>query len=133
MNFGQAIVSGFKRYVDFNGRSSRSEFWWWALFCLIVSVVLSAVAGHDGMMSESPAAIPLKIFHLAVLLPSIAVAVRRLHDTDRSGWWYLLVFAVLVGWIILIIWYCARGTTGDNKFGPDPLTGAAPETSPAGS
>ena len=61
------------------------------------------------------------LFGLATLLPSIAVAVRRLHDLDRSGWWILIGLIPLIGWIILIVWYCSRGTVGPNRFGPDPL------------
>ena len=63
------------------------------------------------------------IFSLVVLLPGIAVGVRRLHDLDRIGWWLLLAFVPLVGTIILIVWFCTRGTPGPNRFGPDPLAG----------
>jgi uncharacterized membrane protein YhaH (DUF805 family) len=134
MNFGQAIVSGFKRYVDFSGRSSRSEYWWWYLFTLVVAVVLAAVAttGGYGAGVNSPAMLPLRIFQLAVFLPSLAMAVRRLHDTNRSGWWVLIAFTI-IGIVVLIVWYCTRGTIGENKFGADPLGAAAPEASPAAS
>ncbi len=65
------------------------------------------------------------IFGLIMFLPSISVAVRRLHDTDRSGWWWWLWLIPLIGWIILIIWYATVGTDGPNRFGPDPLEGAS--------
>jgi uncharacterized membrane protein YhaH (DUF805 family) len=58
--------------------------------------------------------------NLALLLPSLAVAARRLHDTGRSGWWLLLIFAILIGWIILIVWYCQDSNSGENKYGPSP-------------
>lgn len=133
MNFGQAIVSGFKRYVDFNGRSSRSEFWWWALFYFIGSVVFVVVADVAGANSTgygSAAVLPLRIFGLVMFLPTLALTIRRLHDTNRSGWWYLLYFTI-IGAIVLLVWYCMRGTVGENKFGPDPLGAAAPEAAPA--
>jgi uncharacterized membrane protein YhaH (DUF805 family) len=63
------------------------------------------------------------IFSLAVLLPGIAVAARRLHDVDRTGWWLLLAFIPVVGLIVLLIWFCTKGTDGSNRFGPDPLRG----------
>jgi len=140
MNFGQAIVSGFKRYVDFNGRSSRSEYWWWILFIVIASVILGVVAGMgsysatgaDGAASMSPAMLPLRIFQLATFLPSLALAVRRLHDTNRSGWWYL-IFLTIIGAVVLLVWYCTRGTIGTNKYGSDPLGAAVPEATPAAS
>lgn len=126
MNFGQAIVSGFKRYIDFNGRSSRSEYWWWYLFTIIVAVVLSSVAsmGGYGAGMNSPALLPLRLFQLAVFLPSLALGIRRLHDTNRSGWWCLIALTI-VGIIVLIVWYCTRGTVGENRFGADPLASTA--------
>jgi uncharacterized membrane protein YhaH (DUF805 family) len=65
------------------------------------------------------------LFHLAVLLPSLGLAVRRLHDLDRSGWWLLLAFIPVIGEIILIIWFCTKGTLGSNRFGPDRLAAIA--------
>ena len=77
-----------------------------------------------GMMEASYNAGPIGIiWSLGNLLPNIAVAVRRLHDIDRSGWWLLIGIIPLVGWIILIVWYCQKGTTGDNRFGADQLAG----------
>ena len=117
MNFTQAISSGFSNYVNFAGRAIRSEYWYWALFVVVGSIVariIDAVIGI-GLFNS--------IFGLGVLLPSIAVGVRRLHDLDRTGWWLLLDFIPVIGWIVLIVWFCSRGTVGANRFGPDPLTG----------
>jgi uncharacterized membrane protein YhaH (DUF805 family) len=117
MNFTQAISSGFSNYVNFAGRAIRSEYWYWVLFVLLGSIaarIIDAVLGI-GLFNS--------IFGLAVLLPSIAVGVRRLHDLDRSGWWLLLDLIPLIGWIVLIVWFCGRGTPGANRFGPDPLAG----------
>lgn len=121
MNFTEAIQSGFRNYVNFKGRAARSEYWYWALFYVIVVIVTSlidlAIAGYGSIQPLTTLA------ELALLLPTVALGVRRLHDTDRSGWWLLLSFIPVIGWIILIIWYCSRGTIGANRFGPDPLGG----------
>jgi uncharacterized membrane protein YhaH (DUF805 family) len=123
MNFTQAISSGFSNYVDFTGRAVRSEYWYWVLFVVIASIVASIIDAVLGIRLFNP------IFGLAILLPSIAIGVRRLHDIDRSGWWLLLNFIPLIGAIVLIIWFCSRGTEGANRFGPDPL-GALGQISP---
>lgn len=121
MGFGQAISSGFSNYVNFSGRSSRSEYWFWVLFVLIADVVAIAIDAAIGMQIIS------SLFGLAVLLPGLAVTVRRLHDLDRTGWWIFLGLIPLVGAIILIIWFCSKGTDGLNRFGADPLGGLAPQ------
>ena len=120
MNFGQAIASGFKKYVDFTGRAARSEFWFWTLFAVLASIAGGAI---DFVVFPDVLASPVQsIVGLVLLLPGIAVSVRRLHDLDRTGWWFLLTFTV-IGLIVLIVWYCMRGTPGPNRFGPDPLAG----------
>jgi uncharacterized membrane protein YhaH (DUF805 family) len=116
MNFSEAIAAGFSNYVNFAGRAIRSEYWYWVLFVILSEVVTSIIDAVIGIQLTTT------IFGLAVILPGIAIAIRRLHDTDRSGWWVLLVFIPLVGAIVLIVWYCSRGTEGSNRFGPDPLT-----------
>ena len=128
MNFVEAVKSGYQNYVNFSARSSRSAFWWWALFQIVVSIVIAMVEGGgsssvgDGMMSANYNAGPIGIvWSLANLLPGIAIGVRRLHDLDKSGWWVLIALIPLIGAIILIVWYCSKGTTGDNRFGADPL------------
>lgn len=120
MNFTQAIASGFQNYVNFSGRAARSEFWFWTLF----STLATAAAGIIDMVAFANAAVsPLNsLVSLALLLPGLAVSVRRLHDLDRTGWWLLLIFTV-IGIILLLIWDCMKGTTGPNRFGPDPLAG----------
>jgi uncharacterized membrane protein YhaH (DUF805 family) len=125
MNFGQAIASGFKRYVDFNGRSSRSEYWFWVLFNVLVAVVLGILRVAGGGNGANAL---LYLYDLAVLLPSIALVVRRLHDIDRSGWWYFIVFTI-VGIIPMLIWLCTPGSPGSNQFGENPLT--TPKTGPS--
>ena len=119
MNFFEAISSGFSNYVNFSGRSSRSEYWFWTLFVILVVIVTSVI---DYMITQGFGFSPITLIaELVFFLPGLAVSVRRLHDRDKSGWFLLLIFIPLVGAIILLIWYCQRGTIGPNRFGPDPL------------
>jgi len=92
MNFQDSIKICFTKYADFTGRASRPEFWWFFLFCLLAGLALSMVSQ---VLSG--------LFSLATLLPRFAVGARRLHETNRSGWWQLLWFVPVIGWIIIII------------------------------
>jgi len=114
MNFGQAVQSVLAQYAVFRGRARRSEYWWFALFNFIVSLVASLVDRAIG------APILQIIVGLALLVPSLAVGVRRLHDIDRSGWWLFLGLIPLVGAIILIVWFCKDSQPGQNTYGPSP-------------
>lgn len=134
MSFGDAIKTCFSNYVTFSGRAARSEFWWWVLFVWLVQIGLSIVdsvlfgtvtTGEGSVSASTDTPILSGIFSLAVFVPTIAVSVRRLHDTDRTGWWYLLVFVPLIGIIVLIVWWATKGTDGPNRFGPDPLNPGA--------
>jgi uncharacterized membrane protein YhaH (DUF805 family) len=116
MNFATAVKTCFRNYATFQGRAPRAEYWYFVLFNVIVSVVLNVIDGMIGTQVLS------SLYGLAVLLPGIAVATRRLHDTDRSGWWQLLWLVPIIGLIVLLIWFCTRGTQGDNRFGADPLS-----------
>lgn len=107
MDFFTAVKTCFRKYADFTGRATRPEFWWFVLFIVLADFGTYAVAHLLWL-----------IFTLAVLLPRIAVAVRRLHDIDRSGWWLPIVFVPLVGWIVLIVWYCQKSDPVANRFGP---------------
>jgi uncharacterized membrane protein YhaH (DUF805 family) len=121
MNFSQAIASGFRNYVTFSGRASRSEYWYWVLFAILGSVATAII---DRSLFDTSTVSPLNaIFTLVCFLPGLAVSFRRLHDIDRTGWWWLLVFTV-IGTILLIVWFCLKGTAGPNRYGPDPLGGA---------
>ena len=115
MDFTTAITTCFHKYVDFTARAIRSEYWYWVLFVVLVQIVANIIDmiifGNSGIISA--------ILSLALLLPGLAVAVRRLHDTDRSGWWILIALVPLVGAIILIVFMCQRGTVGPNRFGPE--------------
>jgi len=119
MGFGEAISSGFSNYVNFSGRAQRSAYWFWALFefiCLIIAKII------DTFVFGPTTPVFYSIVALALFLPSLAVAIRRLHDLDRTGWWFLIALTG-IGGIVLLVWYCMKGTTGQNRFGPDPLGG----------
>ena len=104
-----------KKYADFNGRARRTEYWLFVLFSMVIAMVLGVV---DYVLG-TPGIIGL-IFALAILIPSIAVGVRRLHDTDRNGWWLLIAFIPIIGTIALLIFLLLDGTPGDNRFGSNP-------------
>lgn len=116
MNFGQSISTCFRKYADFNGRAARPELWWFVLFLFLADaaagVIDQGLSGGRDFVSG--------LWSLAVLVPSLAVWARRLHDTDRSGWWVLLGLIPIAGWIVLIIWGCQPGTDGPNRFGERP-------------
>jgi uncharacterized membrane protein YhaH (DUF805 family) len=135
-----------RKYADFSGRARRSEFWLFALLVFGIEIVfwaiLSAVGGA-AMMSGDPEAaaaavggtamivvLLFGVVMLGLLIPSIAVTFRRLHDTNRSAWWILIGLIPLLGALVLLVFYLLDGTPGPNRFGPDPkdraATGAAP-------
>jgi uncharacterized membrane protein YhaH (DUF805 family) len=122
MGLVDAIKSGFGNYVGFQGRAARSEYWFWSLFVFVVLFAL-IIADIKLFGKAGPPVLPLAGM-LALFLPGLALIVRRLHDTDRSGWLFLLVMIPLIGPIILLVWFCTRGTAGPNRFGSDPLGGA---------
>jgi uncharacterized membrane protein YhaH (DUF805 family) len=122
MNFTQAIASGFQNYVNFSARASRSEYWFWTLFVILLSIAAGLI---DLALFRSLDFSPLQsLVSLGLFIPGLAVSIRRLHDLDRTGWWFLLVFTI-IGAIVLLVWNCMRGTIGPNRFGPDPLGGVA--------
>lgn len=104
MTFGESIKTCFSKYADFTGRATRSEFWWWTLFVVLVSLGTS-------ILSDKLSA----VFSLAVMLPGLAVGARRLHDTDRSGWLQLLYFIPIIGFLVLIYFFVQEGKE-PNRF-----------------
>lgn len=108
-----------KQYANFEGRARRKSFWLFVLFQIIVVSVLSAITAPllDSRIKVNPI---VMIYWSITLMPSIAIAVRRLHDTGRSGWWLLLSFIPILGNIILLIFYLQDSIPGDNKYGPNP-------------
>ena len=124
MSFGEAISSCFRQYAGFDGRASRSEYWFWNLFYWLM------LMGSGFMMGVDPefGGILYALVTLGILLPSLAVMVRRLHDLDKSGWMWLVCLIPLVGGIVLLVWFCQPGTNGTNRFGADPLGGSTQAT-----
>lgn len=139
-SFIEAVGICFRKYAVFQGRAPRSEFWWWALFQFLLGAALDIVFPPDtswmmqhynpdagvmvqGMVHHSSGGGIGALVGLALFLPSLAVAVRRLHDIGKSGWWLLISFIPVVGWIILLVWDCTKGTEGGNEYGADPLQG----------
>lgn len=115
--FVGALKDGMSRYVEFSTRSNRPQFWWWTLWTLILGFVSAIV---DAMLGMDEGGIFNLLVNLVLFLPSLAVAIRRLHDIGRSGWWYLLIFIPIVGWIILIVFFCTRSADQPNQWGPVP-------------
>lgn len=125
-----------RKYADFSGRARRKEFWLFALLIFLIEIVfmalISAVGGQDLLMGYPASAnVPMSgplmavvLLHFAVMLallvPSLAVTFRRLHDTNRKGWWILIGLIPLIGALVLFIFYLLDGTPGPNRFGPDP-------------
>lgn len=105
-----------QNYCNFSGRSSRSEYWWFVLFCFILSFVISVVfySGDTARM------VVTGIVNLALLLPSLGLSVRRLHDIGKSGWWIFISLVPLVGAILLLVWFCKDSEPQSNEYGPMP-------------
>ncbi len=122
----QWYLAVLKKYAVFNGRASRSEFWWFVLFNIIVAFVLGFIDGLLGTTTQSGYGLLSGIYSLAVLLPAIGVAIRRLHDSGKTGWWLLLCFVPIIGAIVLIVFYCLDSEPGPNQYGENPKGQAPP-------
>lgn len=109
-----------KKYAVFSGRARRKEYWMFVLFNLIITFVLAFIEGIVG----SPGVL-CGLFSLALLIPGIAVAVRRLHDTSRSAWWLLIAFVPLIGNIVLLVFLVMDSQQGENQYGPNPKAATA--------
>ena len=114
------FVEALKKYAVFSGRSRRKEYWFFVLFVVIISIVLSIIDSLVGTDRSTGVGLFGTIFSLAILIPSIAVTVRRLHDIDRTGWWVLISLVPLIGWIVLLVFTVQDSTPGTNRYGPNP-------------
>jgi uncharacterized membrane protein YhaH (DUF805 family) len=110
-----------RKYADFSGRAQRAEYWFFALFYVLFFLALSLIDGAAGLLNaEMGLGLLGSLFALAMIIPSIAVTVRRLHDTSRSGWWFLISLIPIIGGIVLLVFMCLDSTPGTNAFGPNP-------------
>ena len=126
MGFGQAVSSGLRKFFTFAGRAPRSEYWYFYLFFILSALGAGFADGVIGAASfnetgEFEGGGLLIVAILVLFIPQLAVTVRRLHDLDRSGWWWWLGLVPLVGGLVLLVWFCMRGTEGNNRYGPNPL------------
>ncbi len=124
MKFGEAIKTCWSKYAAFKGRAARSEFWWWQLFSTVALLAPDIVTLALPSAAHSLAWLVLVLVaDVATFLPGISVTVRRLHDTDHSGWWYWFGFIPIIGWIGVLVFFVTKGTPGDNRFGPQAAIG----------
>lgn len=114
------FLGALKKYAVFEGRARRREYWFFALFVVLISVVLTIIDAMIGTMTSQGAGILSGLFGLAVLIPSLAVGARRLHDTGRSGWWLLIGLIPFIGAIVLIVFFVLDSQPGTNAYGPNP-------------
>lgn len=115
------FLMAMKKYADFAGRSRRSEYWYFVLFYFLIYIGLAIVDGISGAYNARAGIGMLGgLFAIAMLIPSLSVSVRRLHDTDRSGWWVLINIIPLIGAIIFLVFAVQDSTPGDNQYGANP-------------
>ncbi len=117
MEFKEAVETVVKKkYATFDGRAPRSEYWWYALAYFILVLIVGVIDGALGT-----AGVLGLILGLALLIPTLAVSVRRFHDLDKSGWWVLIFFIPIIGLIACLYFFTQKGTQGSNRFGSNPL------------
>ena len=121
MSMVDAYKAMWKNYAKFSGRARRSEYWWVILAQTLISTAFSLInmAAGDSVLG-AVANVVISVYGLATLIPMISLAVRRLHDIEKSVWWYLLNCIPCIGSIILIVFFCQEGTAGSNRYGDDP-------------
>lgn len=116
------FIGAYKKYADFTGRARRKEYWMFYLFYIVALLILSFIDGMVGTFSiEAGIGLLGGIFALVSFVPAIAIAARRLHDTNRSGWWQLIMIIPLIGPIVLLVFFVLKGNEGENRFGADPI------------
>lgn len=121
----QWYLTVLKKYFEFSGRARRAEYWYFTLFNVIFSIVLGVIDAVIAAGNTSDIGVLGGLYSLALFIPSLAVAVRRLHDTGRSGWWMLMIFIPLIGVIVLLVFMVMDGEASDNEYGPDPKADAS--------
>ncbi len=120
VTFGEAVNKAVaQNYCNFNGRASRSEYWWYVLFTAILGMVIGFILAIFGAGTSATSAIQ-GVVSLALLLPGLGLSVRRLHDISKSGWWIFIALIPLAGAILLLVWFCKPSDPGSNEYGPEP-------------
>ena len=110
-----------KKYAVFSGRARRKEYWYFSLFNLLITIVLAVIDGMTGtLIAEANIGLLGGIYALAILIPFLAVSVRRLHDTDRSGWWLLITLIPLIGAIVILVFMVQDSKPNENQYGSNP-------------
>ncbi len=112
MTFMESVQTCIAKIVTINGRARRSEYWYFALFVFLMSFALNMILGRDNGIAH--------VITIALNLASFTVTIRRLHDIGKSGWWILIGFVPVIGWIVLLVWGIRDSQPGDNRFGPNP-------------
>ncbi|MXU66357.1 DUF805 domain-containing protein [Oceanomicrobium pacificus] len=129
MNMQESVRHVLSNYATFSGRAPRPEFWWWVLFVFVLLLVTQAIDAflivpllgiEPALEGENPSRPLSMLVSLALIIPNLAVGVRRLHDTDKSGWWILIGLIPIIGFLVLLYFYAQKGTEGENRFGPPP-------------
>lgn len=119
------FIMALKRYADFSGRSRRKEYWFFYLFYVLIFIGIQFLEVMLNMSEPESFGLFSGLFFLGMFIPSIAVTVRRLHDTNRSGWWILISFVPLIGFIAMLFFLFSEGDSGSNAYGPDPKANVA--------
>lgn len=112
MSFTEAVQTCFEKIITVEGRARRSEYWYFALCVFLINIVLNVVFRDGGAI--------VRIITFVLNIATLTVSIRRLHDIGKSGWWYLLVFVPVIGWILLIYWFCKDSQPGANMYGENP-------------
>ena len=113
-------LEAFKKYAVFGGRSRRKEYWYFMLFNIVVIYVLEGIDRLLETLTGLSVDLLIGIYALAAIIPLLAVSVRRLHDIDRSGWWYFITLIPLIGAIVMLVFTLLDSTPGHNRYGPNP-------------
>jgi uncharacterized membrane protein YhaH (DUF805 family) len=119
-------IDAWKNYINFQGRARRKAYWMFVLFNIIAVIVLGLIEGTLGLSGQNGYGILTGLYSLAIILPGLAVAARRLHDTGRSAWWLLIGLVPLVGPIVLLVFFVQDSQPGSNQYGPNPKESAPP-------
>lgn len=114
MEYFKYFIDAFRNYAEFNGRVSRKGYWMYYLFYILFYLAAGVLDAFGG------AGLFTSLYTLALLIPGITITTRRLHDTGRSGWWQLIYFIPLIGWIVMLV-FLLQDSKADNEYGPKPL------------